>query len=94
MNYLVKEIEEELKKVEKGLGIDQELVLSKKAQLAAVESEVKRRTELLNPLEKQLLYTKLVSKELKKQNEKRQSNNRNPYRNLLITIKCVSSTWR
>ena len=69
---LATEIEEELKKVEKGLAIDQDLVLSKKAQLAAVESEVERRTELLNPLEKQLLYTKLVSEELGKQTKERE----------------------
>jgi hypothetical protein len=71
-NSLTKEIEEELKKLEKGLAIDQDLVLSKKAQLAAVESEVERRTELLNPLEKQLLYTKLVSEELQKQTKERE----------------------
>ena len=71
-NSLAKEIEEELKKAEKGLAIDQDLVLSKKAQLAAVESEVERRTDLLNPLEKQLLYTKLVSEELEKQTKERE----------------------
>jgi len=72
-NSLVKEIEEELKKAEKGLAIDQELLLSKKAQLAAAEEEVERKTELLNPLEKQLLYTKLVSEELKNQTKEREN---------------------
>jgi hypothetical protein len=70
-NNLTKEIENELKKTEKGLPINQQLLDSKKAQLNAVDREVERRIGLLQPLEKQLLYTKLTSEELEKQNNER-----------------------
>jgi hypothetical protein len=70
-NNLTKEIENELKKTEQGLPINQQLLDSKKAQLNAVDREVKRRIGLLQPLEKQLLYTKLTSEELEKQNNER-----------------------
>ena len=49
-NNLTKEIENELKKTEQGLSIDQQLLDSKKAQLNAVDREVKRRIGLLQPL--------------------------------------------
>lgn len=71
-NNLVKEIEEELKKVEQGEQLNQAKLTGLKEQLAAVEKEVERRTELLDPLERQLLYTKLVSDELKNQNLERE----------------------
>jgi hypothetical protein len=70
-NNLTKEIENELKKTEEGLPINQQLLDSKKAQLNAVDREVERRIGLLQPLEKQLLYTKLTSEELEKQNNER-----------------------
>jgi hypothetical protein len=67
-----KRLEEYYKRMENGEKVEVEILEGLKNQIAAHEENIKRAEESLNPLQKQLLYSKAQALELKKQNNERE----------------------
>jgi hypothetical protein len=67
-----KRLEEYYKRMENGEKVEVKILEGLKNQIAAHEENIKRAEESLNPLQKQLLYSKAQALELKKQNNERE----------------------
>jgi len=67
-----KRLEEYYKRMENGEKVEEKILEGLKNQIAAHEENIKRAEESLNPLQKQLLYSKAQALELEKQNQERE----------------------
>jgi len=72
INSKSKRLEEYYKRIEKGEKVDEKILEGLKKQIAAHDENLQITEKSLNPLQKQLLYSKAQALELKKQNNERE----------------------